>query len=136
MKKLLVLLFCLMPTLAFAQSQRNPCYGPSANSSSCIGVTTSTPLPVVNTTANFKNITTNTNTIIKASPGQVGNVIINTAGATSAAIIYNNTTCTGAKIATVSTLVQTSISLNVNASVGICVTTSGGTPADITVTYN
>lgn len=47
MKKLLVLIFMLIPTLASAYTQRNPCYGPSANSSSCIGVTTDTPLPVI-----------------------------------------------------------------------------------------
>ena len=39
-------LFLALPTDSFGQSQRNPCYGPSANSTSCIGVTTDTPLPV------------------------------------------------------------------------------------------
>lgn len=49
MKRFLIIIFCLFPTLAFAQSQRNPCYYPSASpssSSGCIPVSSSNPLPV------------------------------------------------------------------------------------------
>lgn len=48
MKKFLILgLFLLLcPQLAEAQSQRNPCYYPSATSTSCIPVSSTNPLPV------------------------------------------------------------------------------------------
>lgn len=84
----------------------------------------------------FTNITTNTDTVIKASAGTLYGLIINTVGTTSTATIYNNTTCTGAKIGTFSTVTQTALSaLNISASVGICITTAGAGAADITATW-
>lgn len=83
----------------------------------------------------FANITTNADTAVKASPGVVKKLIVATAGATSSVIIYNNTTCTGAIIGTFSTLTQASIPINAAASAGICATTAGGTPANITITF-
>lgn len=54
MKRILIILtLILLPTLASAQSQRNPCYYPAANpasgSSGCIPVSTVNPLPVTAT---------------------------------------------------------------------------------------
>lgn len=48
MKKIFFVLglFLFCPQLAEAQSQRNPCYYPSATSTSCIPVSTTNPLPV------------------------------------------------------------------------------------------
>ncbi len=51
MKKILIVLFLLFPTIAFAQSQRNPCfYTPnvsgSTTGSGCIPVAVTNPLPV------------------------------------------------------------------------------------------
>lgn len=89
----------------------------------------------VNAAFSFTNITTNTNTVVKASPGVFGGITINTAGTTSNVIVYNNTTCTGAKIGTFSSLTQGVLSAPVNASVGICTTTAGGAAADITILW-
>lgn len=83
----------------------------------------------------FSNITTNTNTVVKASPGVFGGFSVNTIGTTSNLIVYNNTTCTGAKIGTYSSVAQTVLSAPVNASVGLCVTTAGGAAADITILW-
>lgn len=49
MKKiLLALVLCLLPTIAFADSnsQRNPCYSTGASTPNCISVGTNNPLPV------------------------------------------------------------------------------------------
>jgi len=138
MKKfiLILALALFLPTLANAQSQRNPCYNTALENGNqnCIPVGTSTPLPVGGYNS-FTNITTNADTVIKASPGTLVGFSVNTAGATSSVVFYNNTTCTGAKIGTFSTLAQTSFTINAAASVGICATTAGGTPADITVLW-
>jgi hypothetical protein len=95
MKKLLIGLtlsvWALFPQFAEAQSQRNPCYYPAANSTSCIPVSTDNPLPVTGggggggntklqpnstvTSANAIAPTTNStaanNVVLKAAPGNV-----------------------------------------------------------------
>lgn len=91
---------------------------------------------VVEAGKSFTNISTNASTVIKASAGVFTGLIVNTAGATSSVIVYNNTTCTGAIIGTFSTLAQTAlVGINASATVGICATTAGGTPANITILY-
>ena len=81
------------------------------------------------------NITTATTTAVKATPGTLGRVTVNTAGAGSAVTIYNSLTGTGAKLATISTAAQVSLDFNMAASIGITAVTAGGTPADITISY-
>lgn len=52
MKNLILIFALLFPTLAFAQTSRNPCYttqGQSGTIPNCIGVGTATPLPVTST---------------------------------------------------------------------------------------
>lgn len=44
MKKLFILLFCLIPTLAFAEPQRNPCF--INVNGGCTPVSTADPMPV------------------------------------------------------------------------------------------
>ncbi len=83
----------------------------------------------------FTNITTNTDTVVKASAGTFAGLVINSIGTTSTATVYNNTTCTGTKIGTFSTLIQGSMQVNATASVGICVTTAGAVAADITILW-
>lgn len=85
--------------------------------------------------SSFVNITTATTTAVKASPGVLKGISINTGGAGSSVVIYNNTAGSGAKIGTFSTATQGVITLNAAASVGITAVTSGGTPADITIYY-
>lgn len=139
MKKIiLVLALLLVPTLASAQSQRNPCYNTASSANptnqNCVPVGTLTPLPV-SPQSSFTRITTNTNTVIKTTPGIFTGISVNTAGATSSATVYNNTTCTGAVIGIFSTLAQIVLNVNAIATTGICVTTAGGTPADITILW-
>lgn len=95
----------------------------------------STPLPVMNSGASFTNITTNANTVISTKAANFIGLTVNTAGVTSSATVYNNTTCTGAKIGVYSTLAQINIPVGAYAGTGLCVTTAGGTPADITVLW-
>lgn len=139
MKKFLILLIALVfyPHFAEAQSQRNPCYYSGANASSssgCIPVSSVNPLPI-SPQSSYTRITTNTNTVIKTSKGVFSGIVVNTAGATSSATVYDNTTCTGTIIGTFSTLAQISLNVGAIATTGICVTTAGGTPADITVLW-
>lgn len=94
-----------------------------------------TPWLVTTAGDSFTNVTTNTDTVIKASAGTFKGISVNTLGTTSTVVVYNNTTCTGAKIGTFSTILQNSLQINAAASTGICVTTAGAGAADITVYY-
>lgn len=129
MKKLFLIIFLLLPTLAFAQTSRNPCYntgqGTGINgSTNCIGVGTATPLPTYQGGATYTNITTSTNTVIKTSAGTLQGFTVNTAG--TSVIFYDNTTCTGTIIGTFTTTAQTSIPINAAFLTGLCATTVGG----------
>lgn len=73
MKKLLVLIFALLPTLAMAQSQRNPCFINS--NGGCTPVSTADPMPVTSGSStsdvNIKSVGGNTvtTTVPVALPG-------------------------------------------------------------------
>lgn len=85
----------------------------------------------------FVNITTNTDTNVKASAGTFVGIVVNTAGTGSTAAVYNDAdgTCSSGLIGTFSTAAQTSLTVNAAATVGICVTTAGAGAADITILY-
>jgi hypothetical protein len=87
--------------------------------------------------ASATNITTNTDTNVKASPGVFLGIAVNTAGVTSNVKIYNDAdgTCSSGLIGTFATTAQTVLMFPVAMTVGICAKTAGGTPADITVLY-
>lgn len=86
--------------------------------------------------SSFENITINTNMVLASRPSNFVGIVVNTAGVTSSVTVYDNTLCTGTKIGTFSTLVQGSVLVGARAGTGICVTTAGGTPADITVLWH
>jgi hypothetical protein len=136
MKKILILLgLLLLPTMAEAQTSRNPCYttsGQSGTMPNCIGVGTATPLPVYQGGATFTNIAGAASTVIKTSAGTLQGFTVNTAG--TSATFYNNTTCTGDTIGIFTTAAQTSIRLDAAFDVGLCVTTVGA-PTNITVMW-
>jgi len=138
MKKLLVLIFVLLPTLAMAQSQRNPCYNTnlSNGNQNCVPVGIATPLPVNTAMFNYQNISTATNVVLKESPATIGSLIINTAGTGSTAIIYDNVLCSGTVIGTFSTTAQGTIPININTKTGLCLTTTGSPAANVTLSFN
>ena len=83
----------------------------------------------------FTNVTTNTDTVIKNTPGTFVGLSVNTIGNASSATVFDNTTCTGTKIGTYSTILQNALIINAAAATGICVTTAGVGAADITVLW-
>lgn len=88
----------------------------------------------------YRNITTNASTVlasaVKAIPGVLHNVVVNTKGSASTAQIFDNTTCTGTKIATIDTATQLgTFTYDALVTTGICVLTAGTTAADITVNF-
>jgi hypothetical protein len=136
MKKLLLALMLLLGpvSLASAQETVKACV-PTGNGNSCQEVTASFPLPVFQAGSTAVNIATNTNTVIKASPGTFVGLVVNTAGTTSTATVYDNTACSGTVIGTFSTTAQAALNFGIAATTGICVTTAGGAAADITILY-
>ena len=82
-----LLLFLFLPTLAFAQTQRNPCYytptnvpGSGPGGSGCVNVGTNAPMPVTPAASAFGNGATpfhliaansNNSTLVKAGAGTV-----------------------------------------------------------------
>ncbi len=92
-----------------------------------------TPVRVAATTP--VHITTATTTAVKASPGTLGKLVVNTGGAGSIATIYNSLAGSGAVIAIVDTATRVSLDFNMAMSIGITVVTSGGVAADITISY-
>lgn len=109
----------------------------TTNGTNCIEITPSYPFAVYQGGNSFVNITTATDTNVKATPGVLVGVQVNVGGAGSSAALYNDAdgTCSSGLIATISTASIATFTFNANATVGICVTTSGGTPANITVLY-
>jgi len=93
----------------------------------------------------YTNITTATNTQIKPANGTFHTLVINSPGATANAItIFDASTgnCTGGTtIATIPTadlpaaMVPTTVAFDLQFTNGLCVTTAGTTPPNITVTY-
>ena len=92
-------------------------------------------IPVRQVSFTPRRITTATTTLVKTGSGTLGRVIVNTAGAGSSISIYDSLTGSGTLIAVMSTAAQTSLAYEVSFTIGLCVVTAGGTPADVTVTY-
>jgi hypothetical protein len=83
----------------------------------------------------FSNITTATTTTVKSGSGVLERIVVNTAGAGSTFVIYDNTAGSGTKIASGTSATQISLMYNVRFSTGLTIVTASGTPADITVIY-
>lgn len=95
-------------------------------------------LYVTDTTAgySFANLAANTTTTLKTGAGVLHTVVINTKGGTSTATIYDNTTNSGNKIATIDTTLSTTAFLYDTAfSTGLTITTAGVSAADLTVSF-
>ena len=68
-----------------------------------------------------------------AGAGVLGVVTVNTAGLTSTLTLYDGTSTGGTKIATISTLAQTSLTFNAKFTTGLFAVLAGGTAADVTI---
>ena len=86
----------------------------------------------------YANITTNTTTTVVTGPGVLKRIVINTKGASAnTATIYDNTTNSGTKIATMDTTANVGeVNYDVSFVTGLTVATATGTAADLTVVVN
>lgn len=85
----------------------------------------------------YVNITTNTSTQVKTGAGFLHQVIISTKGTTlNTMTMFDNTACSGTKIATIDTTAQgASFAYDVQFNTGLCITTATGTAGDFTISY-
>jgi hypothetical protein len=84
----------------------------------------------------FQNITTDTTTIVKESPGFLHTLCINTPAANGTITIYDNTRGSGTKIGTITPYASTNpcMTCDVSFLVGLTIVTATAAP-DITVTF-
>ena len=81
----------------------------------------------------YKNITTATNTVIKAAAGIIGGFVVNS-GTMGTITLYDNTTCSTTKIATITAPTSGGIwPAGAKFTTGLCITTGAAT--DMTVFY-
>ena len=83
----------------------------------------------------YANITTATTTTVKTGSGIIERLVVNTGGASSVWVLYDNTAGSGTKIASGSSATQISLPYGARFATGLTLVTSTGTPADITVVY-
>lgn len=87
----------------------------------------------------YSNLTTSASSLLKATPGLVRRINVNTIGTTSTAKLYDNSSCaagvTMVPIASASTVAVGPHEYDVKTSTGICVVTAGGAAADLTVVW-
>ncbi|MEO7718731.1 MAG: hypothetical protein ABIY70_21240 [Capsulimonas sp.] len=85
----------------------------------------------------YANITTNTTSTVKSGSGRLRSITINNPGSGASAIVYDNTTGTGTKLATLGGLNgPTTLVYDAQFSTGLTIVTSATTTAaDITVSY-
>jgi hypothetical protein len=86
---------------------------------------------------NYSNLTANGTTTIKSGPGLLHTITINTKGASSnTATVYDNTSGSGTKIATIDTTAQVQTLLfDIAFTTGLTIVVASGTAGDLTVTY-
>lgn len=111
---------------------------PSENNFSPLRIEPDRGLLVHEAGNSFVNVTTNTDTNVKGSPGTIVGFSVNTLGTTSTLKLYNDAdgTCSSSLIGTWSTILQNSQQIGpINATVGICAQTSGAGAADVTIYY-
>jgi len=85
--------------------------------------------------ASFKNIAANGNSQVKTGPGTLQGVIVNTLGVTSTLALYDGTSASGTPIATINTAQAFGEEFNLAFATGLFAVTAGGTPANVTITF-
>lgn len=84
----------------------------------------------------YNHISSNATTLVNTGAGVLSNISINKAGASSnIATIYDGISAAGTVIAIIDTTTARSIPYTVAYTVGLCIVTSTGTAADLTVSY-
>jgi hypothetical protein len=87
----------------------------------------------------YSSYNTAANTVgyqVKTGAGVFRGVTVNTAGVTApSATIYDGTSTSGTKLATINTGTQISLEYNIAFTVGLFIVLSATTPADVTVAY-
>lgn len=86
---------------------------------------------------NYKNINTNTTTVVKSGPGVLKRIVVNKDGNTSnTCTIYDNTSGTGTIIGTIDPVnAQIVFEYDVVFNTGLTIVTATGTAADLTIVY-
>lgn len=84
----------------------------------------------------YQNITTDTTTVVKTTPGLLHSICVNTPAATGTVTIYDNTAASGTKIGTITSYasVPKCFIYDVNFYTGLTVVTGTATP-DVTVSF-
>lgn len=84
----------------------------------------------------YSHINTNTNTVLKQNPAFLHTVVINAQGTSEVLTIFDNTACSGTVIAAITLAATDQFFLyDVQTNVGLCVTSSGTTAGDYTVSF-
>jgi hypothetical protein len=87
-------------------------------------------------TFQYKNITTNGSTQVKTGFGYLHNVVINGVGTGETLTLFDNTSCAGTKIGTITAVAGAAVyPFDSQFTFGLCVTTAGTTPGDYTITF-
>lgn len=134
MKRIILSLIALLLSVQISYSQAPTKLCITTNGNNCIEIQGNFPFPVYQSGSTYTNITTSTNTVIKAAAGTFAGLVVNSAGPTgSSATVYDNTACSGTVIGTFTTTAQGSIPINAAALTGICVTTISA--ANLTVLW-
>ena len=82
----------------------------------------------------YSNISTNTNTQLKTGPGKLHAITVNAPGTTATATLFDNTSCAGTKIGTVTVAAAQPLVFDATFNTGLCITTAGA--PDLTVSFN
>jgi hypothetical protein len=84
---------------------------------------------------NYSNINTNTTTTVKSGAGILHSITVNGTGAGETVTVYDNTSGSGTKIATITPAAGSTLIFDCKFSTGLTVVTAGTTPADLTINY-
>lgn len=82
------------------------------------------------------NLTTNSTTVLKRSPGNLHRITVNNFGAANTITVYDNTAASGTLMATIGSSNEGTFEYNCEFQVGLTIVQSGGTASDITVVYD
>lgn len=80
-------------------------------------------------------ISGNASTVLKTAPGFLQSIVINNPGATWLITVFDNTACSGGQLFQVTPTVTTTLTYNDTLTTGLCITTSGTTPGNISVIF-